>query len=499
MNGRGESDRPVVPGKSPNNARGAPRGAEGVEERGLTKGNPSQQTRNRTQCRKSLHQALERVRQAALKDREQKLNALWHHVYDTDRLREAYFNLKRTSAPGVDGETWQHYGEELEASLLDLSGRLQRGAYRAKPVVRAWIPKPDGRKRPIGVPTLEDKLVQRAAAEVIGAVYETGFKGFSYGFRPGRGQHQALDAVTVGIKQRKINWILDADIRGFFDAIDHEWMMKFIEHRIADQRVHRHVKKRLKAGVLEDGKKAVAEEGMPQGGSISPLLANIYLHYVLDDWADRWRERIAQGDTIIVRYADDIVVGFQHREDAERFLEDLRARLGKFSLELHPDKTRLIRFGRYAAKERRRRGEGKPETFTFLGFTHACGRTRNGSYQVVRRTARASMRRSLLRVKEVLRRRRHAPLPKVGRWLESVLLGHYQYFAVPGNYFSLHAYREEVAQLWRQVLCTRSQRGNVTFARLRRLAQKWLPLPRILHPWPEVRLCVNTRGRSPVR
>ena len=499
MNGRGESDGFVVPGKSPNKGRGAPRPAEGMEERGPTEGNSRQQTRHRTQCRQGLQHALERVRQAALKDRELKLNALWHHVYDIDRLRETYFSLKRTSAPGEDGETWQHYGEHLEANLRDLSGRLKRGAYRAKPVTRVWIPKPDGRKRPIGIPTLEDKLVQRAAAEVIGAIYEADFKGFSYGFRPGRGQHQALDAVTVGIKQKKINWILDADIRGFFDAIDHGWLMKFIEHRIADRRVHRHVRKWLKAGVLEDGKKTVAEEGTPQGGSISPLLANIYLHYALDDWADRWRSREAQGDVIIVRFADDFVVGFQHREDADRFLEDLRARLGKFSLELHPDKTRLIRFGRFAARDCQRRGGGKPESFTFLGFTHACGRTRNGGFQVVRRTARKSMRSSLLRVKETLRRRRHAPVPKVGRWLGSVLRGHYQYFAVPGNYFLLQAYREEVAKLWRRVLSTRSQRGNVTLARLRRLAKKWLPLPRIMHPWPEVRLCVNTRGRSPVR
>ena len=491
MNGRGKSDGPVVPGKSPNKVCDASQPAEGMEERGPVKGNPHQQTRSRTQCRDDLQSALERIRQAARKERGLRLNALWHHVYGVDRLREAYFGIKRASAAGVDGETWQHYGERLEENLRDLSGRLQRGAYRAKPVRRAWIPKPDGRERPIGVPTLEDKIVQRAAAEVIGAVFEADFKGFSYGFRPGRSAHNALDAVVVGLKRRKISWILDADIRGFFDCLDHGHLMEFIEDRIADRRVHRHIKKWLNAGVLEDGRRSVAEEGTPQGGSISPLLANIYLHHVLDVWADEWRQR-ANGDGIIVRYADDFLVGFQHRVEAERFLDDLRKRFREYGLELHPDKTRLIRFGRFAARDRQRRGEGKPETFDFLGFTHICGETESEAFQIHRHTARRRLRLSLHRVKVELRRRRHLPLPKVGRWLRSVVAGHLNYFAVPTNERHVRRFRNEVLLHWHKAASSRSQKGYVGWRRMYRLARQWLPSVRRRHPWPEQRLCVIT-------
>ena len=387
MNAGGQSDGSVVPGKSPNKGRGTPRSAEGIEGRGPAKGNPRRQNSHRAQERVRLQQALERVRQVAKKDKKAQFTALWHHVYDVGRLREVYFGLKRDSSPGVDGETWRAYGENLEANLEDLSGRLKRGAYRAKPVRRVYIPKPDGRMRPIGVPTLEDKIVQRATAAVMGAVYEADFLGLSYGFRPKRSQHNALDAVYVGITQRKVNWVLDVDIRGFFDAIAHDWLMKFIGHRITDKRVQRHVKKWLNAGVMEGGERIFPERGSPQGGSISPLLANIYLHYVLDLWARQWRQRHARGDMIIVRFADDAVFGFQHQADARRFLDELKERLLQFGLELNSDKTRLLEFGRFAAKDRQRRGEGKPETFDFLGFTHICGKTRmDGRFALQRRT-----------------------------------------------------------------------------------------------------------------
>ena len=417
MNGRRESDSLVVPGKPPNNGRGAPRPAEGVEGRGLAKGNSAEQNRSRTQSRNDLQHALDRVRQAAGRDKKLRLTALWHHVYDIDRLREAYLSMNRQGAAGVDGETWQQYGEELEARLQDLSQRLKRGAYRAKPVRRVYIPKADGRQRPIGVPALEDKIVQRAAVEVLNAVYEEDFLGFSYGFRPGRSQHDALDALAVGIRRRRVSWVLDADIRGFFDAISHEWMVKFVEHRIADERVVRHVKKWLKAGVLEDGEWRRMEEGTPQGGSVSPLLANIYLHYVFDLWVQWWRRKRATGDVIVVRYADDFIVGFQHRHEAEQFLTELRERFARFGLELHPDKTRLIEFGRNADQNRRGRGEGKPETFDFLGFTHACGRTRTGKYKIIRQTMAKKLRAKLKALKLELRRRLHLPIPTVGRWL----------------------------------------------------------------------------------
>jgi RNA-directed DNA polymerase len=490
MNGRRESDSPIVPGKSPNNGRGAPRPAEEVEGRGLAKGNPAEQNRSRTLCRQDLQSALGWIRQAAGRDKKLRLTTLWHHVYNIDRLREAYLSVNRRGAPGVDRETWQQYGVGLEQRLQDLSERLKRGAYRAKPVRRVYIPKADGRQRPIGVPVLEDKIVQRATVEVLNAVYEEDFLGFSYGFRPGRSQHDALDALVVGIKRKKVSWVLDADIRGFFDAISHEWMVKFVEHRIADERVVRHVKKWLNAGVLEDGEWRSAEEGTPQGGSVSPLLANIYLHYVLDLWVQWWRTKRAQGDVIVVRYADDFIVGFQHRHEAERFLGELRERLARFSLELHPDKTRLIEFGRFAAERRQQRGEGKPETFDFLGFTHSCGTTRSGKFNVIRQTMAKRMRAKLKAIKLELRRRLHLPIPMVGRWLRSVLRGYYRYYGIPNNYYALSAFHHEVTRLWLRTLRRRSQRTSVTWERMQRLVHSWLPYPRVMHLHPEQRLRV---------
>jgi len=442
---------------------------------------------------------LERIRQAASRDKTLQLTALWHHVYDVDRLREEYFALKPNAAPGVDGQTWRQYGEALEANLWDLSGRLQRGAYRARPVKRAWIPKADGRQRPIGIPTLEDKIVQRAAASVLGAVYEGDFLGFSYGFRPGRSAHDALDALSVGMTRCQVSWVLDADIRGFFDAIDHEWLVKFVEHRIADRRVIRHVKKWLRAGVLDDGRRIAVETGAPQGGNISPLMANVYLHYVFDLWAHQWRQRHARGDVIVVRYADDFVVGFQHRSDAERFLGELRERFAQFNLELHPDKTRLIEFGRFAAENRLRRGQGKPETFDFLGFTHACSRTRKGTFTVLRFPMKKRMRVKLRAIQDSLRRRLHRPVAETGRWLQSVVSGWLRYYAVPRSYRWLQKFRGRVMWLWWRVLCRRSQKARVPWIRVLRLAARWLPTPRILHPYPSTRLAVRTQGRSPVR
>ncbi len=463
----------------------------------LTKGNSRHQTRVRAQQRKVLAEKVARVRSVAERDKEARFTTLWHHVYDENRLHAAYLALSPRAAAGVDEETWQTYGENLEANLQDLAGRLKRGAYRAKPVLRVFIPKSDGRLRPIGIPTLEDKIVQRATTEVLNGVYEADFLGISYGFRPGRSQHNALDGVTVGIERKKVNWVLDADIRGFFDAIDHEWTAKFVEHRIADKRVLRHIKKWLRAGVLEGGNWKETAKGTPQGGSISPLLSNIYLHYVLDLWVQQWRKR-CRGDVIVVRYADDFVVGFQYKSEAVRFRQELEARLQKFSLELHPEKTRLLEFGRFANEDREGRGEGRPKTFEFLGFTHYCGKKKNGKFKVGRKTSAKRRSAKLVALRIEARKRMHQPIPLIGRWLQAVLVGAYRYYAVPGNLHSLRSFRHAVARILWRALRRRSQRTAMTLDRFKRLATKWLPFPRILHPYPDQRLRL-TRGRSPVR
>src|SRR5579859_8105191 len=487
----GKSDRPAVPKKSSNKA-GQP-AAEGMEGRGLAKGNLPQQNASRTPSRKDAPSALERVRQAAGKDKKLRFTALLHHIYNLDTLRMAYFRLKKEAAPGMDGETWRHYGEELENNLQDLSERLKRGAYRAKPVRRVFIPKADGRQRPLGVTALEDKIVQRGAVEVLNAIYETDFLGFSYGFRPGRNQHQALDALYAGLLTRKVNWVLDVDVRGFFDSIDHEWLVKFVEHRIADQRVVRLIQKWLNAGVLEDGKRMRVEEGTPQGGSASPLLANIYLHYVFDLWALSWRQKHASGDVIVVRFADDVVVGFQSRSDAERFWKELGERFAKFRLELHPEKTRLLEFGPFAADNRKKRGQGKPETFNFLGFTHICAKKRsNGYFTVLRQTIRKRLQAKLSEVKAELRRRMHHPVPELGNWLRAVVGGHFRYYGVPMNAPALHLFRFQVGRLWHRALSRRSQNGRVLWDRMRRLIDRWLPPARVCHPYPLRRLGVIT-------
>ena len=495
-NGCGKSDSSVVPGKPPNNV-GQPT-AEVVEGRELAKGNSPEGNVFRTQRRGDASSALERVRRAARKDRKQRFTALYHHVYDIDRLRAAYFALKRDASAGVDGETWRHYGEALEGNLVDLAARLKRGAFRASPVRRVHIPKPDGRSRPIGVPTLEDKLVQRAVVEVLNAIYEQDFLGFSYGFRPGRSQHHALDALSVGLWRKKVNWVLDADIRGFFDSVDHAWLVKFVEHRIADRRIVRLIQKWLAAGVLEDGTWTPSETGTVQGGSISPLLANLYLHYVFDLWIRKWRTTQTRADVTVVRYADDFIVGFQRREDAERFLTELRERLATFGLELHPDKTRLLAFGPMAWRNWRASRGAKPGTFDFLGFTHISATSRTGGFALKRKTMRKRWQAKLHAVRAELRRRLHDPVPEQGVYLRSVIDGHCRYYGVPGNGPSLGAFRLGVIRTWFQMLRRRSQTHRMTWKRTMHFVDRWIPPTRFHHAWPNER-DVMTRSKSRMR
>ena len=488
MHGGGKSDSVIVAVKPTNNAERS--AAEPVEPRTGTKGNAGQQSTRRAQSRESVSQALDRIRQAARERKKEKFTTLLHHI-STDLLEQAFFELKEDAAPGVDGLRWKDYEQNLEHSVEDLHARIHRGAYRALPSRRVYIPKPDGRQRPLAIAALEDKIVQRATVAVLNAIYEEDFLGFSYGFRPGRGTHDALDALSVGIDSTQVNWILDADIRSFFDEISQEWLVRFLEHRIGDQRIVRLIQKWLKAGILEDGIVSVSEKGTGQGSVISPLLANIYLHYVLDLWAERWRRREATGDMIIVRYADDLIVGFQHEADARRFLDEMRARLQEFALSLHPDKTRLIEFGRLAAANRKQRGLGKPETFGFLGFTFICGTSRRGKFLLKRKTRRDRMRAKLRMVKEAMRRRMHQPIPQQGKWLRQVVIGYFNYHAVPTNFRALMAFRDEITRRWRRALSQRSQKGGLTWDRMNKLVDDWLPKPRILHPWPEKRFAVT--------
>jgi RNA-directed DNA polymerase len=485
MNDHGKSDSKVVPKKSPNK-EGKPTAKE-MEGSALTEGNEEQQIACQSQNWGNVSNKLQLIREKARTDREMKFTTLFHHVYNIEALRAAFYELSKDAAPGVDGVTWESYRENLEANLKDLSERLKRMAYRAKPVRRVYIPKPDGRKRPLGVTALEDKIVQRATVEVLNAVYEVDFKGFSYGFRPGRSQHQALDALYVAITNKKVNWILDADIRDFFGSINLGELVKFIEKRIADWRVLRIIQKWLNAGVLEDGELEYAESGAPQGSSVSPLLANVYLHYVYDQWIQEWRKKRARGEIIIVRFADDTIVGFEHQSDAEEFLTELKERLREYSLELHPDKTRLIEFGRFAAARRAERGEGKPATFTFLGFTHICSKDRRGRFKVLRKTIGKKMRAKLDSVKADLQRRINHTVKEVGTWLSRVVTGHCAYYGVPGNYPALNAFRYHITTAWYRLLNRRSQKQSVTWEQMARVAQNYLPQPRITHPYPDNR------------
>jgi group II intron reverse transcriptase/maturase len=488
MHGREKSD-PVVVAAKPTNKAGKP-AAEPVEPRTGTKRNADQQSTLRTLGRVRVSQALGRVRQATRQRKKEKLTALLHHV-TVDLLREAFLTLKRDAAPGADGVTWEDYGADLEPKLADLHDRVHRGAYRAQPSRRRYIPKADGKQRPLAVAALEDKIIQKATAAVLNAIYEEDFLGFSYGFRPKRGQHDALDALVVGITSRRVNFILDTDIRAFFDSVSQEWLVRFLEHRIGDKRITRLIQKWLRAGFLEDGIVTVSETGTGQGSVISPLLANVYLHYVFDLWAERWRRRDATGDMIIVRYADDIVVGFEHETDARRFWEAMRQRLEDYALALHPEKTRLIEFGRRAADNRARRGLGKPETFNFLGFTFICGRSRRGRFLLHRKTRRDRMWVKLQEIKDELRERMHWPIPTQGKWLRQVVRGFFAYHAVPTNLPALGAFRTHVTRLWLRTLRTRSQKDRYEWDRMRKIANDWLPQPRILHPWPNVRFAVR--------
>ena len=464
--------------------------AEAGEGRAQTKENIVQSHKPPTQSGKGLSQGLRVVRQTARERKQERFTALLHHL-NIGLLRDRFYALKRQASPGIDGVTWQEYETGLEDRLTDLHSRVHRGVYRAQPSRRVYIPKADGRQRPLGVTALEDKIVQQAVVTILNQIYEVDFKGFSYGFRPGRSPHQALDALAVGIQWKRVNWVLDADIRGFFDNMNHEWIMKFIEHRVADRRVLRLIQKWLKAGVSEDGQWSETKLGTPQGAVISPLLANVYQHHVFDLWVEAWRKKVAKGDVIVVRYADDLVLGFQYRTEAERFLREFRERLAKFGLELHADKTRLIEFGRFAARDRKQRGQGKPETFTFLGFTHYCGqRNSNGAFIVWRITAKRRMAAKLKAIKAELQRRKHHRTTEVGAWLRKVVLGYYQYHAVPGNSTQLRIFARRVCWLWRTVLVRRSQRAQVGWDRLYPLLSRWIPRPRVLHPYPMARFAV---------
>lgn len=482
----GKSDDRVVPRKLPNKD-GQPTSAEVVEGRRSTEGNLLPTATAPTQSGSTVMPGLQRVRELARKDRKARFTALLHHV-TVPLLIRSFYSLKSEAAPGHDGVTWQQYEADVYDRIEDLHRRIHTGCYRATPVRRVLIPKADGSMRPLGIAAVEDKIVQHAVVTVLNAIYEVDFMGFSYGFRPGRSAHDALDALTVGILGKKVHCVLDADIRGFFDTINHEWLVKFLEHRIAERRIIRLIQKWLKAGVSEDGRWSPTKVGTPQGAVASPLLANVFLHYVFDLWVHQWRQRNAQGEVIVVRYADDFVLGFQHYHEAKRFLADLKERLEKFGLLLHSEKTRLIEFGRFAVRGRELRGDGKPETFDFLGFTHSCGvKFRSRTFLVKRKTSKKRLRARLRAVKERLAKIRHRPIGEQGVWLGRVVSGYFRYFAIPGNIPSLAAFRDQVIRLWHRSLLRRSQRSRLGWDRFGPLVNRFLPHPKVLHDYPNVR------------
>jgi RNA-directed DNA polymerase len=488
MHESGKSDAAVVAMKPVNEAVQA--AEERVERRTVIEGNVDQQSTSRTPSRTNVTQALDRIRRTAKERKKEKFTALLHHI-GPELLEAEFFALQRNAAAGADGVTWRDYEQNLKANLEDLHARVHRGAYRPQPSRRVYIPKADGQRRPLAIAAIEDKIVQRAVATVLNGIYEEDFLGFSYGFRPARSAHHATDALVVAIERCKVNFIVDADIRSFFDTVEQDWLIRFVEHRIGDQRIIRLIRKWLRAGVLEDGIVSVSEQGTAQGAVISPLLANIYLHYALDSWVERYRRREATGDMIIVRYADDFIVGFEHEHEARHFLEALRERLKEFALSLHPEKTRLIEFGREAENNRKRRGLGKPETFNFLGFTFICGRSRRGKFLIKRKTRRDRLRVKLQAIKQDLRRRMHQPIPVQGKWLKQVIRGYFNYHAVPTNNRALVGFRDEIVRSWRRVLNRRSQRDSNGWEQMKALADDWLPKPRILHPWPNQRFAVR--------
>jgi RNA-directed DNA polymerase len=486
MNVSGQSDSPILPKKQPNKA-GLLDAAEVVEGRGLIKGNGSQKAAFRTQGREDASTGLRGVRKVARKDKRVRFTSLMHHI-TIDLLGESFYNLKRQASPGVDGMTWEEYEVGLDNRLKELHNRVHRGTFRAQPSKRTYIPKADGRKRPLGIASLEDKIVQQAVVTVLNEIYEEDFVNFSFGFRPGRSQHDALDALWVGLMMRKVNWVLDADIQGFFDTLDHKWMMKFLEHRIADRRILRLIRKWLRAGVSEDGQWSRSELGTPQGSVISPLLANIYLHYVLDLWIKQWRKKKVEGDVIFVRYADDSISGFQHRYEAERFLHELGERMQQFGLTLHPDKTRLIEFGRFAAENRQKHGEKKPETFDFLGFKHICGcKKLSNGFTVKRKTVGKRLRARLQQVKQELYKQMHYSIPQQGLMLRRIVQGYLNYHAIHGNMHALETFVREIRRYWFRILCRRSQHHHMNWEKFSPIVDRWIPKPKILHPYPNVR------------
>ena len=503
MNGAEESDRVIVPTKAENEALEKHRAEDSLEGRTRAKENAGQTHTYPTQRGSRVSNGLDRVRRKAKADKEVRFTNLLHYV-NVELLRKSYYHLQRKAAPGVDGLTWKEYETGLEERLTDLHGRIHRGAYRAQPSRRIYIPKADGKQRPLGIAALEDKIVQQAVVEVLNAIWEEDFLGFSYGFRPGRGPHDALDALNVA-QMGRVNWVLDADIRGFFDNMSHEWTMQFVQRRVADPRLLRLIQKWLKAGVSEDGEWSATTVGTPQGAVISPLLANINLHYVLDEWAHAWRKRWAKGEVRLVRYADDAVLVFQYEGEAKSFLAALRRRLAGHGLELHPDKTRLIEFGRFAERNRRDRGETPPESFEFLGFTHLCGSTKNGKFSIVRRTSAKRMRLKLASIGEELRRRRHQPVCEVGAWLKRVVTGYYRYYCVVGNLSSMAVFRHRLKLLWRRALCRRGDKGKLRWNRLTPLLDRWVPFATLMHPLPQERFAVKhprwkpDAGNPPVR
>jgi group II intron reverse transcriptase/maturase len=475
-------------GMQPNDIGQLP--AEFVEKRPPAEGNTGQTTVTGTQGLGGASSGLSRVREAAKRDSKLQFSNLLHHI-SVDLLRQSYWALNRQAATGVDDVTWQEYGQGLEERLFVLHVRVQSESYQAKPSKRIWIPKSDGQQRPIGIAALEDKVVQQALTTILQQIYEVDFLGFSYGARPGRSQHQALDAVYVAISQRKVSWVLDADLRKFYDSLDHEWLMKFVEYRVADQRVLRLIRKFLRAGVSEDGEWSKTVVGTPQGAVISSLLANIYLHYALDLWVKWWRCQLGRGEIYIVRYADDFVMGFQLQSDAEQFQAGLKERLAKFGLKIHEGKTRLIEFGRFAVSNRQERGKKKPETFDFLGFTHICSKNKKGQFTIYRKTITKRLRAKIKVVRETLRRIRHQPVAKQGAWLKAVMQGHFNYYGVPGNRKALDTFRTQILHSWLQALRRRSQKAlSLTWERMRKLIKTWLPTAKVVHPYPNQRLCV---------
>jgi group II intron reverse transcriptase/maturase len=493
-----ESDEAVRAEKRPNKGGQPP--AEAVEQRASPKGNGRQTAAARTLRRSPASNGLAAVRLAAQRNKQTRFTALLHHI-TIDLLKQSFRALERNAAPGIDGMTWHAYQEEnLEGKLLDLHGRIHRGSYRARPAKRTYIPKADGSQRPLDILCLEDKIVQQAVVYVLEAIYEADFLGFSYGFRSGRGQHDALDALYAGLMRKRVNWVLDADIQGFFSAMSHNWTLRFLEHRIADKRILRLIAKWLKVGVVtKEGRIERSMRGASQGAVVSPTLANVYLHYALDLWAHRWRQNKARGDVIIIRYADDFIASFQNEHEARAFLQDLHERLREFELALHPAKTRLIRFGRFAAEQRKKRGEGKPETFDFLGFTHFCTRSKAGGFVIGRKTIKKRMVAKLKALKVELRKRMHESIVATGEWLNLLLKGHLNYFAVPGNSLSLWWFFHEIRWRWLRSLRRRSQKANLSWEKFHRLTDRFFPPIKILHPQPLHRFDARTQGRSPVR